>query len=225
MKITEQNYKTLQRAYDFFNQHLFDNQLPQCLITFQRQKGSMGYYASKRFRSMQDTSITTDEIALNPTYFVTSSGDKEVMQTLNHEMCHLWQFHFGKPSRKGYHNREWADKMISIGLTPSSTGEPGGRQVGQRMADYPNPNGRFEKSFRLWSQNNALEWADHISFVQSGTIPASVAVKEQTAARKKTSKYKFSCPECDQNAWAKPTAVLICGVCIDHAIIHMEMQN
>jgi hypothetical protein len=42
----------------------------------------------------------------------------------------------GKPSRACYHNTEWADKMESIGLMPSSTGHPGGRRVGQHVSDY-----------------------------------------------------------------------------------------
>jgi predicted RNA-binding Zn-ribbon protein involved in translation (DUF1610 family) len=28
-----------------------------------------------------------------------------------------------------------------------------------------------------------------------------------------SSKRKFTCPECGQNAWAKPGACLICGEC------------
>jgi hypothetical protein len=35
---TEANYNDLISAYDFFNHHLFDNQLPPCLITFQRMR-------------------------------------------------------------------------------------------------------------------------------------------------------------------------------------------
>jgi transcription elongation factor Elf1 len=30
---------------------------------------------------------------------------------------------------------------------------------------------------------------------------------------KKASKTKFTCPQCGQNAWAKPYAALICGEC------------
>jgi hypothetical protein len=26
---------------------------------------------------------------------------------------------------------------------------------------------------------------------------------------------KYTCPECEQNAWAKPDALLICGVCYE----------
>ena len=32
---------------------------------------------------------------------------------------------------------------------------------------------------------------------------------------KKASKTKFTFPECGQNAWAKPDALLICGDCYD----------
>ena len=37
----------------------------------------------------------------------------------------------------------------------------------------------------------------------------------QQAKAKKASKTKFTCPECGQNAWAKPDALLICGNCYE----------
>ena len=79
---------------------------------------------------------------MNPIHFK-SRGITEAMQTLVHEMCHLWQAHFGKPSRGRYHNAEWATKMDAVGLTPSNTGQPGGKRTGQHMADYPTPGGPF----------------------------------------------------------------------------------
>ncbi|MBM5564638.1 SprT-like domain-containing protein, partial [Klebsiella quasipneumoniae] len=78
---------------------------------------------------------TTDEIAMNPAYFAVCPPE-EIMQTLVHEMAHLWQHHFGKPGRRGYHNKEWAERMEEIGLMPSSTGKPGGAKTGDKMADY-----------------------------------------------------------------------------------------
>ncbi len=51
----------------------------------------------------------TDEIAMNPSYFGVVPL-LEILQTLVHEMAHAWQFHFGEPGRRGYHNKEWADK-------------------------------------------------------------------------------------------------------------------
>lgn len=37
-------------------------------------------------------------------------------------MAHAWQFHFGEPGRRGYHNKEWAEKMEAISLLCGSEG-------------------------------------------------------------------------------------------------------
>lgn len=64
---TAQNYSELQRAYDHFNQALFDGRLPSCLITLQREKRTCGYFSQQRFTDLDGRS--TDEIALNLAYF------------------------------------------------------------------------------------------------------------------------------------------------------------
>jgi hypothetical protein len=53
-----------------------------------------------------------------------------------HEMVHVWQHAFGKPSAGGYHNKQWAAKMKAVGLQPSSTGYVGGKETGQRVTHY-----------------------------------------------------------------------------------------
>lgn len=159
-RATETAYKELQFAYNYYNKHLFNGELPDCLITFQRGKNTMGYFSSKRFISTDGSGSMIDEIALNPEYFP-SYPLIEVMQTLVHEQCHMWQFHFGNPSRKGYHNAEWAAKMESIGLMPSSTGAPGGNKLGQSINDYPIPGGNFQRvTLELFRSDFALSWFD-----------------------------------------------------------------
>lgn len=155
---TEEAYAELQQAYDFYNGALFDGELPPCLITLQRSKKTMGYFSSMRFGRRDG--IKTDEIALNPEYFAVVPPI-EILQTMGHEMTHLWQSHFGKPSRACYHNTEWADKMEAIGLMPSNTGRPGGKRVGQFMADYMIPGGPFEQaSAKLLGQGFMISWLD-----------------------------------------------------------------
>lgn len=76
-------------------------------------------------------------------------------------MCHLWQFGFGTPSRKSYHNKEWANKMENLGLIPSDTGRPGGKKVGQQMNDYPQKDGVFEKlCIKLFKDGLFIKWFD-----------------------------------------------------------------
>lgn len=149
-KPTMQMYTFVQDAYDFFNDRLFNGQLPPCLLTLQRESNAMGYFSSNRWQRGKGKE-TVHEIALNPSFFITHRP-LELMQTLVHEMVHLWQHEFGTPSHRSYHNKEWADKMESIGLMPSSTGEPGGKRTGQRMSDYPIKDGAFYLQCVVFSQ-------------------------------------------------------------------------
>ncbi|MES2880486.1 MAG: SprT-like domain-containing protein [Pseudomonadota bacterium] len=158
MKPTTQAYAELQQAYDHFNVTLFEGTLPDCLITLQREKHTFGYFSRNRFVDRDGTKI--DEIALNPSYFAVQPL-VEVLQTIAHEQVHLWQHHYGTPGRTKYHNHEWATKMESIGLMPSSTGLPGGRMVGDQMADYAIEGGAFLKACeQLITEDFRISWLD-----------------------------------------------------------------
>ncbi len=116
----------------------------------------MGFYHANNFSSKDDIQ-RTDEIALNPDYFFLP--DKEVLQTLAHEMVHLWQHHFGDPSIRTFHNTQWANMMEHVGLMPSDTGEPGGKRVGQKMGDYIIPGGVFDHvADRLLKEKTIVQW-------------------------------------------------------------------
>ncbi|MDM1399011.1 SprT-like domain-containing protein [Myroides odoratimimus] len=140
MKPTQEFYDFFQYLFDKFNENLFDNTLPQCLIVITRKNKTFGYYSSRRWANNENT--YTDELAINPLYF-NRYPFIEILQTIVHEMCHLWQQHNGNPSQRTYHNKEWADKMESIGLIPSTTGKKGGKRTGQNMMDYPSDTGAF----------------------------------------------------------------------------------
>jgi len=85
-------------------------------------------------------------------------------------------------------------------LQPTSTGEPGGKETGQSVTHYILPEGRYARAYaNLASSGYQLHWQ---------SLPA-------VGSAKKSSKNKFTCPECGQNAWAKPGASLICGECYE----------
>jgi predicted SprT family Zn-dependent metalloprotease len=172
---TPQAYAELEHAYDHFNRALFAGQLPGCLITLQREKRTCGYFSRSRFANLDGQ--LTDEIALNPCYFAVFPL-VETMQTLVHEMAHQWQAHFGKPGRGRYHNDEWADKMESIGLMPSSTGRPGGKRTGDHMADYAIEGGRFLAACQaLVTDSFQISWYDRFpatEHVQAGLVTHAV---------------------------------------------------
>lgn len=153
-------YVELQNAYDYFNKILFNDKLDRCLITLQRQKNTFAYISYNRFVSIDDNQNFMHELALNPEYF----GIKpliEVMQSLCHEMVHLNQYQYGTPSRKTYHNSEFAEMMEQIGLMPSDTGRIGGKKTGQKMADYPIADGLFVRACNeLFKDGSIIKWYD-----------------------------------------------------------------
>lgn len=156
---TPETYDELQRAYDFFNERLFRGELPPCLITLQRERRTFGYFQSTTF--VRRTGETSDEITLNPRYFATRSI-RETLSTLVREMVSLWQHHHGATeSRRGYHNKEWADQMEQVGLMPSSTGQPGGRRVGEKLSHYIVAGGPFDTACtKLVTEEFSLSWMD-----------------------------------------------------------------
>lgn len=207
--ITRQEYTAYNEAYDYFNTHLFAGQLPSCLITLQRHRNAYGYFAPKRFVSRTEVQEMTDEIALNPNTFE-SCSDKDILGTLVHEMCHLWQAHFGKAGRRGYHNREWAKKMLGIGLQPISIDMPG-KMTGQRVTHEIMANGVFARfADQLLDSGFHLTWeSDPPEYViRFGSIGSMGILMPPV------SKLKYTCPICGLNSWAKPKVNLICGQCL-----------
>lgn len=236
MQPTETTYAELKVAYDTFNARLFDGSLPACLLTLQREKRTYGYFSRDRFGTKDGQ--TTDEIALNPEYFAVVPLI-ETLQTIVHEMTHLWQAHFGTPGRGRYHNAEWADKMEHIGLMPSSSGRPGGRRVGDRMADYPIEGGRFVAAVSelVDTRGFSISWFDRFAppralypTVEPADVPGLPAAALEVAAQSgvqvrsdvpssvsnrsnRSNRVRYTCAGCGLNMWGKPSVRVACVSC------------
>ena len=179
-----------------------------------------GYFSAERFQSRDGAQARVHEIALNPEGF-RGESDEEILSTLGHEMTHVWQKEYGKAGRGRYHNRQFAAKMHSIGLMPSATGKPGGAVTGDHMSHYILPDGHFITSCRQFLERYRLTWESAIPRKEpSGPEPDEEGESKPTRA-------KFTCPNCDLNAWAKPNARLVCYDCSLEAgeLIIMQTQS
>jgi SprT-like family len=206
--ITPIEYGGLQEAYDFLNQELFGGRLPDVFITYQRKSHSAGYFAADRF-SGRVASLGRHELALNPDHFIDRT-DKQIVSTLAHEMHHVAQHTYGKPSARGYHNQEWAAMMQAIGLMPSNTGAVGGRQTGYQMDHYIIPDAPFDKAFAKLA---AIGWKLNL---QSAPRPG--------ATKGPNSKIKFTCPVCESNVWGKPDTATSCSKCTIAALQERDLE-
>lgn len=205
IKPTRDTYDRFQQAYDHFNKALFGNELPNALITLQRRKGTFGFFSGDKFNNGDGRAA--DEIALNPARF----GDRslnDILSTLVHEMVHLWQHHQGVPGRGRYHNREWAEKMKSVGLHPTDTGEEGGKETGETVNHMIVPGGAFAQAAqKLVAKDFAIIWKE----APPAPLPNPGGASEAAAPVKSGKRERYRCPDCDLKAWAKHDARLVCG--------------
>jgi predicted SprT family Zn-dependent metalloprotease len=194
--ITGTQYLTFQRAFYYFNTELFGGTLVDLMINLNRKAGYHGYYSKARLKG-RGSNATIDEIGLNPDTF-TGRTDEDILSTLAHEMVHHWQAYEGTPPRAAYHDREFAAKMKSIGLCPSSTGQPGGRETGQRMTHYIVAGGPYATAYaKLANDGLRLDWE---------SLPPD--------PKKRESKTKVTCGRCGLNMWGKPGSRIRCDECL-----------
>lgn len=227
-KPTDEFYSLFQFINEFLNDNLFDGQLPNSMIVVTRKKKTFGYFIPSRWQNKE--AIRSDEIAINPSYFE-QFPLVELLQTITHEMCHQWQYHFGKRKKaRAYHDKEWSNKMVEIGLMPSNTGRPGGKKTGIAMMDYPIANGRFVIVANSLIKEKQFEnlWFDRfVTYDKSFDIDKTntyqdLGLDEQLIIPKKPIgqliipevdkkvKVTYKCQDCDVKVWGKPSLSIRC---------------
>lgn len=235
---TIEQFTALQKAYGYFNRVLFQKKLPAVILNLSRKHQAAGFVAPFRWRRAEapkGTKGTIHELSINPE--ILAMPFEYVYSTLVHEQCHIWQWEHGKPSRLGYHNKQWARKMESVGLVPSDTGKVGGNKTGQHMSDYPKKDGRFlkalekmPKKFKLPFISTEGDWVDDyfgaLNFDLQGQEFNPIGEQGWTFTLPKPpksnrGKTKYTCPSCSMNLWGKPDLNVICGDC-DRQLLEIE---
>jgi hypothetical protein len=142
------------------------------------------------------------EIALNPDYL--ADGTEAVLLRLLHGMGHHWQHHFGTPGRGGYHNRQFAVMMQTLGLIAA------GKQTGDSVNHSIEPGGRAARVVEdLVNSGWELTLSDAPG--SNGSALGSVEIEGGGSAPRSGKRTKYTCPYGHLNAWARPGANLFCG--------------
>ena len=175
---------------------------------------SSGHFAPDKYNLRTEThGGRKHELSLNPDDF-TGKTDKQVGQTMLHEMVHEWQHHHGKKKRAkySYHDREWADKMQSLGLMPSNTGMVGGKRTGTQMSDYIIPGGAYDRAF---DELAATGWRLNL---ESAIVPGRIKKPDE-------SKTKFTCSGCGWIIRGKPDTEVVCRGCLLDGLADLSWLN
>jgi hypothetical protein len=107
-------HSELTRAFAFFNARYWSGRLPVPVFAFFRQppKGRrLGHFRARTWHapdgSLRDEIVIYADLAL-------SRGMQAILETLLHEMVHVWQEHFGH--RGAVHNAQWHAEAARVGL-------------------------------------------------------------------------------------------------------------
>ena len=121
---------------------------------------------------------------------------------LIHEMIHLWQQDHGKPSRSGYHNKQFAEKCNSIGITAES---PDGKNTGQLISSNIIPNGKAEKAIMEIPEELVFPW-----YTKNLQLPGEENGKPEAPAQNGGKRSAYTCPICGIKAWGRPGLKIGC---------------
>jgi hypothetical protein len=192
---TETQFTAYQQMFDYFNSRLFENSLPKCMLSFSRRRSS-SHTLFTAGQWCEEVGSVTPEISLNLKQLC-EDEPRKVMAMLVAQMVHLWQEIYGQPSQKGYYNREWAEKMAAIGLIPSATGSPGGRQTGRGIKPCIEEKGQFEQAFREMPVDFFLPFR-----------PSAFEGKKRNGY---SIKVMYRCTGCGAKVWGKGGLEIFCG--------------
>ena len=141
--ITPAEYRAFQDAYDFFNAQLFAGSLPDVLddVAAPRRRPEATFRRSVSPAAVEQTdgARTGDE----PGQLSPGAATRKYYRPSRMK----WRMSGSRPTARrraaAIMTGEWAAKMKEIGLQPSTTGEPGGKETGQSVTHYIIPGGEY----------------------------------------------------------------------------------
>lgn len=188
-----EQFGRLQAAADLFNRELFAGSLPPVFITMVNKPGCWGFFSPNRYRGRDGQLL--DQIALDATTAI-ERPLPELLSTLVHEQCHQAIYEQGGRQTIPGHNAAWRGLMLGLGLPPVRIGTTW-RQATHRIE----PSGPFMQVVQA-----------HAAELQE--LPWQEASRAATRSKGTGSdRVRFQCPSCGGNAWARPSAELLCGTC------------
>jgi predicted SprT family Zn-dependent metalloprotease len=202
-------------AFDHFNEKLFDGKLPRTMVMFTRNsKVTGGYFSEKKWFNSDGAAV--HEITINANNMV-EGNDVMLHEVLIHEMLHEWQHEFGKPSRPGYHNQEWAEKAKAVGLKPSSANDPE-CETGDRISTKLIEGGKAMLTIAHMPDSIEIPWYavpmvdPDLPTPKPGEKPGG-DVPPPEPEKQGGKRTKYTCVKCGANLWGKSKLNIQCLDC------------
>ena len=160
-------------------------------------------------------------MAINPDYLNRSLG--EIVSTICHELCHVYENAFIHIARGGYHDKQWAELMSDCGLTPVYLNKSK-TAVTHKIAE----GGVFEEFVKKFEEEHGKDFFNIVSYsselqkrtrkelgIEDGEDDDEPRADNADKPIKKynRNKIKYVCPECQAKVWGKAGLNIYCSDC------------
>jgi hypothetical protein len=204
------------------------------MITLRADKKTRAYYTPRRWNSLKGEIAA--EIALNPRMLRDEPAETWLME-LVHNLVHHWQHVEGTAGRARYHNRDFVERMKSVGLDVVRLDQAASAGA-EKDASAETKKGDVERApedgrKRRKDRETAPATGDCVTHtpIKGGLFEKAVSRRgpgtfqipwaeaqssgpPPRAAAQGGKRAKFVCPAngCIEAAWSRPGARLKCGV-------------
>ena len=191
----------LYRIFDILNRDKFNGELTEPVITIQKTRGrALGHFTlAKVWKDKNDEESEENsyyEINVDPRWF-NSRTPADVAETLLHEMCHYYNKVNGiKDCSGNVHNKKFKKSAEDVGLVVEK-----GKSVGWGYTS-------MSDALRAYMDDVVKPNDAAFEYFRSAPMKLSGAGGER-----KKSVFKYTCPECGQEAKGKRDAHIKCGLC------------
>lgn len=200
----------LEKMYNCLNWDFFDGVLPVPIITVQSKPGTMGHCTVAKVWQRPDGSTYELNIAAE----VLNYPIEETLDTILHEMVHLWRREkkIQECSRQGrYHNKRFKEEAEARGLECYYMGEKYGwnTKPGDRLVEYALSKDWNEIRIGRNSGAPVIVTGTGGTAVQPGQQPGGKEGKRPSSTR------KLQCPKCGCSVRATKTVRIMCMDCME----------
>lgn len=199
----------LEKMYNCLNGDFFGGALPVPIITVQSKPGTMGHCTVAKVWRKPDE----DTYELNIAAEVLDYPIEETLDTILHEMVHLWCREQGikEVSRNGrYHNGRFRVEAEARGLECVYTGEKWGwnTKPGDRLVEYA--------LSRDWNEIRISRNAGQpMAWTGGGATAGQPGPQGVKQGKKPSSTRKLQCPCCGNSVRATKAVRIMCMDCME----------
>ena len=162
-------------------------------------------------------------LAINPAYL--NRDSQEILATICHELCHVYEHAYIHIPRGGYHDKQWAELMKECGLEPVYNNKSK-TSVHHKIIE----GGIFEDFVKQFKEEHGEDFFNIVSYSSEVERQARKALgleegegedegelgpdnADKPVKKYNRNKIKYACPECKAKVWGKAGLNIYCLYC------------